>query len=125
MSQRDSGMPAYLHRREVMAKLATKLLGDTLSVDMLSPMSVEDALFKAANLGQIAFNDIWELNFASPTLAAGANAGTTPPSPVLGTGSTDGRGAITFGTGTTPAAGAMVTVTRTGSPCGTYSDCQP
>lgn len=48
----------------------------------------------------------------TPTAAAGANAGTTPPAPVVGTNSRAMRGEITFGTGTTPAAGAMVTVTH-------------
>jgi|SRR5215217_5791613 len=47
----------------------------------------------------------------TPTVAAGANAGTTPPAPVLVAGSNDSRGRVTFGTGATPAAGAMVAVT--------------
>lgn len=47
----------------------------------------------------------------TPTAAAGANAGTTPPAPVVTSGDTDMRGNITFGTGATPAAGAMVVVT--------------
>lgn len=47
----------------------------------------------------------------TPAVAAGANAGTAPPTPVLVAGSNDSRGRVTFGTGTTPAAGAMVTVT--------------
>lgn len=42
---------------------------------------------------------------------AGANAGTSPPAPVLSNESDDNRGDCTFGTGTTPAAGAMVTLT--------------
>lgn len=46
----------------------------------------------------------------TPTAAAGANAGTGPPAPVL-TGCTDMAGQITFGTGTSPAAGSMVVVT--------------
>lgn len=49
--------------------------------------------------------------FPAPTAAAGANAGTSPPAPVVTAGDTDMRGNITFGTGTTPAAGAMVGVT--------------
>ncbi len=47
----------------------------------------------------------------SPTAAAGANAGTGPPAPVVTANSTDVAGSITFGTGTTPAAGAQVVVT--------------
>src|SRR5712671_1438059 len=39
----------------------------------------------------------------SPTAAAGANAGTGPPAPVVTANSTDVAGSITFGTGTTPA----------------------
>jgi hypothetical protein len=49
-------------------------------------------------------------NVEAVTAAAGANAGTTPPAPVV-TGSTDVRGLITWGTGTGPAAGDMVDVT--------------
>jgi hypothetical protein len=48
-----------------------------------------------------------------PTAAAGSNAGTTPPAPVIS--GDDTSGAVTFGTGTTPAAGNMVVVTF-GSP---------
>lgn len=47
----------------------------------------------------------------TPTAAAGSNAGTTPPAPVVVAGSTDTRGRITFGTGATPAAGNMAVVT--------------
>jgi len=45
---------------------------------------------------------------AAPT--AGANAGTSPPAPVLVAGSNDTTGSITFGTGTSPALGDMVDV---------------
>lgn len=110
-SQRDSGQPAYLHRREIYAKLAKQLLGDNLGTDMLNPFSIEDALFKQVNLGNLLITDLTEHNFSAPTLAAGANAGTSPPAPVLSAGSTDARGNITFGTGTTPAAGNMVNIT--------------
>jgi hypothetical protein len=47
----------------------------------------------------------------APTAAAGANAGTSPPAPVMQPGSDDDRGSVTFGTGTTPAAGTVLTVT--------------
>ncbi len=43
--------------------------------------------------------------------AAGGNAGTGPPAPVVTTGSTDNSGLITFGTGTTPSAGVEVVIT--------------
>lgn len=46
-----------------------------------------------------------------PAAAAGANAGTSPPTPVVAAGSNDSRGQITFGTGAGAAAGAQVGVT--------------
>lgn len=45
------------------------------------------------------------------TLAAGADAGGSPPAPVLVTGSNDCGGTLTFGTGTSPGAGIMAVVT--------------
>lgn len=47
----------------------------------------------------------------APAAAAGSNAGTSPPAPVVTAGATDVRGNMTFGTGTTPAAGNMCAVT--------------
>jgi len=46
----------------------------------------------------------------APTSSAGANAGSSPPAPVLSA-CTDMSGKITFGTGTSPAAGAQAVVT--------------
>lgn len=48
---------------------------------------------------------------SSPTFAAGANNGTTPPAPTAVAGSSDLKGKVQFGSGTTPAAGAQVVVT--------------
>ena len=49
---------------------------------------------------------------AAPTAAAGANAGTSPPTPVVAATATDARGTLTFGSGSgTPAIGAQVVVT--------------
>jgi hypothetical protein len=45
----------------------------------------------------------------APTAAAGANAGTSPPAPVIA--GTDVSGTVTFGTGTSAAAGAQAVVT--------------
>jgi hypothetical protein len=45
----------------------------------------------------------------SATAAAGANAGTTPPSPVIS--GTDLDGQVTFGTGTSPSAGSQAVIT--------------
>lgn len=47
----------------------------------------------------------------TPTPAAGANNGGTPPAPSLRSGSTDTTGAVLFGSGTIPAAGEQVVVT--------------
>jgi hypothetical protein len=46
----------------------------------------------------------------TPSIAAAAGAGTSPPAPTVSNGS-DNRGAANWGTGTTPAAGSQVTVT--------------
>lgn len=110
-AQRASTDPPQLHRREWFSRLAAKLLGDNLQADMYDPMSVEDKLLKLANQGLINPQDIFGQNATAPTLAAGANAGGSPPAPVLTAGATDTRGTITCGTGTTPAAGALVVVT--------------
>ena len=43
--------------------------------------------------------------------AAGANAGTGPPTPVMTAGSSDTQGQVTFGTGTSAVAGSMAVIT--------------
>lgn len=48
---------------------------------------------------------------SAPTAAAGAQAGGSPPAPVVTAGSNDTRGNITFGTGSSSSAGAHVVVT--------------
>jgi hypothetical protein len=48
---------------------------------------------------------------SAPTAAAGANAGSSPPAPVVTAGANDSRGSLTWGTGTDAAAGAQVGVT--------------
>ena len=47
----------------------------------------------------------------APALAMGAGAGTSPPAPVLTTGSTDLGGTITWGTGTSPNTQTQLTIT--------------
>jgi hypothetical protein len=51
--------------------------------------------------------------FQVPTPTAGANAGGSPPVPVVVSRSNDERGTVTFGSGTTPAAGSYVVLTFT------------
>lgn len=51
------------------------------------------------------------LKDSATTAAAGGNAGTNPPAPIVTAGSNLDNGLITFGSGTTPAAGSMVAVT--------------
>lgn len=46
----------------------------------------------------------------TPTPTAGANAGTSPPTPTMLAGSTDRRGVVYVGTGTGAAAGELVTI---------------
>ncbi len=46
-----------------------------------------------------------------PGVAMGTAAGTTPPAPVVPTGTNDDSGYITFGTGTTPTTGILLTIT--------------
>lgn len=60
-------------------------------------------------------NDIGSLTFASatPTAAAGANNGTSPPAPVVAAGGDTRAGTLTFGSGSGPAAGAQCVVTFT------------
>ena len=75
--------------------------------------TVIDAAFSAnAAVGPLTVGGHLLSSQSSGTVgaAAGANAGTSPPAPVL-TNCTDVRGSITCGTGTTPAAGALLTVT--------------
>jgi hypothetical protein len=48
---------------------------------------------------------------ATTTAAAGANAGTSAPAPVVTTGPDNRSGLVTFGSGTSPASGTQVTVT--------------
>lgn len=43
--------------------------------------------------------------------AAGANAGSSPPSPSFGNYPNDMRGTVSFGTGSGPSAGAQITLT--------------
>lgn len=48
--------------------------------------------------------------FAPPSVAAGANNGTSPPAPTLSSDSNDVKGQVNIGSGTTPAAGAQAVV---------------
>lgn len=48
---------------------------------------------------------------SAPTIAAGANNGTSPPTPTISTNSNDLSGQLNFGTGTTPGSGAQTVVT--------------
>ena len=47
----------------------------------------------------------------APIVAAGGQAGGSPPAPNVPTGTNDDSGLIGFGTGTTPTAGVMVAIT--------------
>jgi hypothetical protein len=54
----------------------------------------------------------WSANgVTAPTAAAGANAGTSSPAPVVNSLSTDRSARVTYGTGTAPAAGEQLVIT--------------
>lgn len=73
---------------------------------------IEQNLSQHLNLGQLQpLAPPTGGNSATIALAAGSNAGGSPPAPVLTAGSSDNRGNLTFGTGTTPAAGNMAVCT--------------
>ena len=68
--------------------------------------SVNNEMFMISTSGHLVSE--WT---AAPTAAAGANAGGSPPAPVVNAASNDMRGSLTFGTGTTPALGDLCDVT--------------
>ena len=80
---------------------------DNDSMNVATRLS-QDSFVTGGNL--VTLGHIGSESQNAPTAAAGANAGTSPPAPVL-TGCTDLAGKITFGTGTSPAAGAQAIVT--------------
>jgi hypothetical protein len=103
--------PAYKHRNEYFANLIKKLIpARNLTQLIYDPMGSEGEYYRQLNLGNIP-DPNFILRSSVPTAAAGANAGTSPPAPVIVAGSTDSRGAVTYGTGTSPAAGNEVVVT--------------
>ncbi len=71
------------------------------------------ALSGGALTGNLTIDGNAHLMFTgtAPSAVAGSNAGTSPPNPVVVTGSNDPAGTVTFGTGTLPASGVMVAVT--------------
>ncbi len=81
-------------------------------VELLLPGQAAGAgLVRVTHQGSINVGGHWHGTTLIPTAAAGANAGTSPPAPVVTQGTTDLAGTITFGTGSGPAAGLLVTVT--------------
>ena len=111
-AQRVATDPPYMHRQEWFARQLNKLKSNfAVGTEILDPMGAEAEMYRQLNLGNVAAQDIFSSALTAPGVAAGANAGTSPPAPVLLANSNDTRGGITFGTGTSPAAGAMVVVT--------------
>jgi len=89
------------------------MISDGTQLYINAPSTTGDINFRAGNGPTFAMSQHGHLlsTLLNPlTAAAGANAGTGPPAPVV-SGATDRRGTVTFGTGTTPAAGAMVVLT--------------
>lgn len=92
-----------------MSKTATQLGQDKFS-------TLPDVVMANIAYGDFPCFDgaVWSqcaTSLTAPGAAAGSNAGTSPPAPVVTAGANDLRGNITFGTGTTPAAGNEVVVT--------------
>ena len=69
------------------------------------------ALTGGSVTGNITENGHLQFGGTIPGLAVAAGAGTSPPAPVLVTGSNDCAGAITWGTGTSPNTQVQLTVT--------------
>lgn len=89
--------------------LPTSLL-NTVKTGTLT--TVADPNYPTYPFGLVPFEShILASTGSAPAAAAGANAGTSPPAPVIGSNAGDARFSLTFGTGTTPAAGAQVAVT--------------
>jgi hypothetical protein len=61
--------------------------------------------------GELTAQHLLAVQSTPPTALAGSGAGTSPPAPVVTSGSNDARGNVTGGTGTSPAAGALIAVT--------------
>lgn len=82
--------------------------GDTTGYNNL------DAFVKPTASGSTAsvYSSLEQRGQSTPagSAAAGANAGTSPPAPVVPSTNSDSRGSVTFGTGTTPAAGDLCRV---------------
>lgn len=91
---------------------AVSVSGGTISFAVTNPGTYTILVNPSSELGQQkTFSVNSSAGTGTPTVAAGSNAGTTPPAPTLAAGSTDAKGKINFGTGATPAAGNMVVVT--------------
>lgn len=89
---------------------------ETLNGNSSAVLTTQYAALEVFNDGTNWVYNRWDgahlvVQGSAPTAAAGANAGTSPPAPVVAAASNDTRGSLTFGTGTTPAAGAQVAVT--------------
>jgi hypothetical protein len=61
--------------------------------------------------GNLTVNAHLQFGGQTPQAVAGGQAGSSPPSPVMTTGSNDGAGNVTFGSGTGPTTGTQVAVT--------------
>ncbi len=104
VTNRADGAPATL-------STAVSVSSGTVSFATTNPGSYVVNVSEAGRSTSKHFSVNTNSAASTPVVAAGANAGTTPPAPALDAGSTDLKGRVRFGTGATPAAGAMVTVT--------------
>lgn len=61
--------------------------------------------------GNVTVNGHMQYGASAPGVAAAAGAGTSPPAPVIATGSNDCGGTISWGTGTSPNTQSQLTIT--------------
>ena len=82
-----------------------------LSSAVTVPAGVTVVLASGATLSGTISGSVLTMNASSVSAAAGVNNGTSPPAPVVVSGSTPMRGKVTFGSGASPSVGKQVVVT--------------
>src|SRR5262249_16775549 len=104
----------YFDTHSVALLLASTASGWFYAGNFLNAVTTE---ISGSGAGGVSVNRHLLASGTAPGAAAGANAGTGPPSPVVTAGSSDIRGNITFGPGPAPPAGAL----GWGALCSPYS----
>ena len=84
-------------------------MADTPSAIPYGTAALGQGLFATSSTAANWAYSAWDATTVSGTAAT--PAGTSPPTPVIGTGSSPIRGTLTFGTGTNSSTGAQATIT--------------